>query len=388
MTGSRDWTKRTCASRHDDGARDAFWRFESSAFPTEEKPIATPLTGRRRRSRRRRRGARRRRATLTTFYRIRWRRTRRTLGERLRERLRRASRRTLPSRRKGGEDFASHVALPERWRFVDETVDETVDASSTKPSRGLGLIALKERMRRCVEGAPAEEDAQAEAVRRRRRRGGGGSPRGGTRRKRRRRGARGEARGGRRAQPREAAARRMDGGCHRRAVRGVARATTRDERARHDGRSRRRRRRPGRARRRARRYASKTLAASVIAAVLKKERAALVEAESSVASVRDAPETEPRGPWSAADFTDALPASSARPADPRVGPPPCLFAGLKFVVALLTELAEAKAALRRRRTREGRFRVMLMTRGNEDETTAGKETWKRKRRKRTARTSP
>ena len=123
-------------------------------------------------------------------------------------------------------------------------------------------------------------------------------------------------------------------------------------------------------------YASKTLAASVIASVLKKERAALAEAESSVASVRDAPETEPRGPWSVADFTDALEALSSTSADPRVGPPPCLFAGLKFVVALLIGLAEAKAAFATPPyAPEGSFsgRDEKETERDDDETKAGKE---------------
>ena len=116
------------------------WRAFSALYRRRRRPPAPPATG-----------ARRRRATLTTFYRIRWRRTRRT-SRRTPPRMppTRWPRRYLEKKEKA-KISPRHAALPERWRFVDETVDETVDASSTKPSRGLGLIALKERMRRCVE---------------------------------------------------------------------------------------------------------------------------------------------------------------------------------------------------------------------------------------------
>ena len=292
----------------------------------------------------------------------------------------RAAYATLEKKEKAVKILPRHVALPERWRFVDETVNETVDASSTKPSRGLGLIALKERMRRCVEGAPAEEDAQrAEAVRAAEETAVAAS-RAVERAERDVGAALAEKREAyAELEAAEAAARRMD---EEDAIAarfaGVARATTRDERhamtKTFEAKQGERAAAAARSERARAEYASKTLAASVIAAVLKKERAALVEAESSVASVRDAPETEPRGPWSAADFTDALEASSATSADPRVGPPPCLFAGLKFVVALLTGLAEAKAAFATPPyAPEGSFSSDADDPGNEDETTAGKE---------------
>ena len=144
----------------------------------------------------------------------------------------RAAYATLEKKEKAVKILPRHVALPERWRFVDETVDATVDASSTKPSRGLGLIALKERMRRCVEGAPAEEDAQrAEAVRAAEETAVAASR--AVERAERDVGAALAEKREAYAELEAAEARRAAngrGGCHRRAVRGVARATTRDER--------------------------------------------------------------------------------------------------------------------------------------------------------------
>ena len=289
----------------------------------------------------------------------------------------RAAYATLEKKEKAVKILPRHVALPERWRFVDETVD--ADASSSAP-RQLGLIALKERMRRCVEGAPAEEDARrAEAVRAAEETAVAAS-RAVERAERDVGAALAEKREAyAELEAAEAAARRMD---EEDAIAarfaGVARATTRDERhamtKTFEATQGERAAAAARSERARAEYASKTLAASVIASVLKKERAALAEAESSVASVRDAPETEPRGPWSVADFTDALEALSSTSADPRVGPPPCLFAGLKFVVALLIGLAEAKAAFATPPyAPEGSFSSDEKGTGDDDEKAAGKE---------------
>ena len=238
-----------------------------------------------------------------------------------------------------------HVALPERWRFVDEK-----HPSFPEDAPPLGLIALKERMRRCVEGAPAEEEASRASEMHEAETTAIAASRAVDRAEEDVRTAQAAKRDALDAlEAAEAAARlaeEEDAVAARFA--GVARATSHDERhamtKTFETTQGERAAAKAEVERARAEYAAKTLAASVMQSVLSKERAALVEAESSAASLRDAPATEPRGPWTLDDFSNATAAAAALDADPRVGPPPLLFAGLKFVVALLGGLDAAEAA--------------------------------------------
>ena len=257
----------------------------------------------------------------------------------------RAAYATLEKKETAVKILPRHVALPELWRFADET--HPLFPEGAPP---LGLVALKERMRRCVEGAPAEEEArrslevkEAEEDERKARvaveRAEDDS----------RRALFEQNEAYAELEAAEAAARRLDDEDAVAArFAGVARATTRDERhamtktfenVQGERLAAKKRTEYARAE-----VASKTLAASVMHAVLRKERARLVQAESSVASLRDAPVVEPRGPWTPEDFDVAVSRFATTDVDPRVGPPPCLFAGLKFIVALLDGVETAKVA--------------------------------------------
>jgi hypothetical protein len=258
----------------------------------------------------------------------------------------RAAYSTLEKKETAVKILPRHVALPELWRFADETHPAFPEGAPP-----LGLVALKERMRRCVEGAEdAEEDArrvlevkEAEEDEQKARvaveRAEDDS----------RRALFEQNEAYAELEAAEAAARRLDDEDAVAArFAGVARATTRDERhamtktfenVQGERLAAKKRTEHARAE-----VASKTLAASVMHAVLRKERLRLAEAETSVASLRDAPVVEPRGPWTLEDFDVAVSKFATTDVDPRVGPPPCLFAGLKFIVALLGGVEVAKDA--------------------------------------------
>ena len=258
----------------------------------------------------------------------------------------RAAYSTLEKKETAVKILPRHVALPELWRFADETHPAFPEGAPP-----LGLVALKERMRRCVEGAEdAEEDArhslevkEAEEDEQKARvaveRAEDDS----------RRALFEQNEAYAELEAAEAAARRLDDEDAIAArFAGVARATTRDERhamtktfenVQGERLAAKKRTEHARAE-----VASKTLAASVMHAVLRKERLRLAEAETSVASLRDAPVVEPRGPWTLEDFDVAVTRFATTDVDPRVGPPPCLFAGLKFIVALLGGVEIAKDA--------------------------------------------
>jgi hypothetical protein len=258
----------------------------------------------------------------------------------------RAAYSTLEKKETAVKILPRHVALPELWRFADETHPAFPEGAPP-----LGLVALKERMRRCVEGAEdAEEDArrslevkEAEEDEQKARvaveRAEDDS----------RRALFEQNEAYAELEAAEAAARRLDDEDAVAArFAGVARATTRDERhamtktfenVQGERLAAKKRTEHARAE-----VASKTLAASVMHAVLRKERLRLAEAETSVASLRDAPVVEPRGPWTLEDFDVAVSKFATTDVDPRVGPPPCLFAGLKFIVALLGGVEIAKDA--------------------------------------------
>ena len=258
----------------------------------------------------------------------------------------RAAYSTLEKKETAVKILPRHVALPELWRFADETHPAFPEGAPP-----LGLVALKERMRRCVEGAEdAEEDArrslevkEAEEDEQKARvaveRAEDDS----------RRALFEQNEAYAELEAAEAAARRLDDEDAVAArFAGVARATTRDERhamtktfenVQGERLAAKKRTEHARAE-----VASKTLAASVMHAVLRKERLRLAEAESSVASLRDAPVVEPRGPWTSEDFDVAVSKFATTDVDPRVGPPPCLFSLLKFIVALLGGVEAAKDA--------------------------------------------
>jgi hypothetical protein len=95
-------------------------------------------------------------------------------------------------------------------------------------------------------------------------------------------------------------------------------------------------------------YASKTLAASVLASVLRKETLRKRNAEERFESSRDAflefHELDPKGPWGRKDWEEAVAGVVETKVDPRIGPPPVLFAALKFLVAVLPGVAEGVQA--------------------------------------------
>ena len=82
-------------------------------------------------------------------------------------------------------------------------------------------------------------------------------------------------------------------------------------------------------------FASKTLTAQIIAAVLRKERNTLLECEASFESLKQTnKDTDPVGPWGLGDWNSAVEEWASLKPDPRQGPPRSVFQGLKFCLAL------------------------------------------------------
>jgi hypothetical protein len=82
-------------------------------------------------------------------------------------------------------------------------------------------------------------------------------------------------------------------------------------------------------------FASKTLTAQILAAVLRKERNTLLECEASFESLKQTnKDTDPVGPWGLGDWNSAVEEWASLKPDPRQGPPRSVFQGLKFCLAL------------------------------------------------------
>ena len=229
-----------------------------------------------------------------------------------------------------------HVPFPEVWQFRGDT------------GAPLGLIALKERMLRCVRGAPTDEAEKIEEEM-----------------------SVAESSAASAAAAVEDAARDAKTACVEKVAAfqnleaaeraaqvlesedsiaarhaGVTKATSKEERFAMtanfeviEGERKVAKRRVELARAE---YAAKSLASQIVASVFRKERDTLLKAEQSFASLKMTnKEPDLVGPWSLDTWNEAVEKWATTNADPRDGPPVATFCGLKFLVALLTGVESA-----------------------------------------------